>query len=226
MRPYVIINIAGSIDGKISDSARRQIRISDEDDLRRVDRLRAFSDGIMVGIGTVLSDDPSLTVKSKSLRYFRKIMGLEENPVRIVVDSRCRIPPDSTVLTHGEGKRILAVSERADKKKIKMLREKYPSLRIITAGNARVDFGVLMEKLWKAGIGKLLVEGGGEINYSLLQLGLVDEIRCFIGNIVIGGRDAPTMVDGDGFIDDFPEFGLSDIRRTEKGVILIWKKNP
>ncbi len=226
MRPYVIINVAGSIDGKISDSGRRQIRISDEDDFRRVDRLRAFSDGIMVGIGTVLSDDPSLTVKSESLRYFRKIMGKEENPVRIVVDSRCRISLNSMLLTHGEGKRILAVSERADKKKIKILGKKYPFLKIITTGKDRVDLKVLMERLWKMGIKRLLVEGGGEINYSLLNLGLVDEIRCFIGGMIIGGKDAPTMVDGDGFRNNFPVFRLFDIRRTEKGVILIWKKNP
>lgn len=224
MRPYVIINIAGSIDGKISNVERKQIRISDDDDLRRVDKLRAFSDGIMVGIGTVLSDDPSLTVKSESLRYLRKIMGLHENPVRIVVDSRCRIPPDSKLLNEGEGKRILAVSESADEERIRVLKERYPSLKIIQTGKNRVDLRDLMERLRKSGIERLLVEGGGEINYSLLCNGLVDEIRCYVGNMVIGGGSSPTVVDGEGFRSQFPLFRLHDVRRTEKGVVLVWKK--
>src|SRR5659263_567549 len=86
-RPFVFINAAMSEDGKIATIKRRQTRISGNLDFDRMDELRATSEAIMVGIGTVLSDNPSLTVKLKERREKRRLMGLEENPVRIIVDS-------------------------------------------------------------------------------------------------------------------------------------------
>ncbi|MRR35450.1 2,5-diamino-6-(ribosylamino)-4(3H)-pyrimidinone 5'-phosphate reductase, partial [bacterium] len=91
-RPFVFINNAMSADGKISSVERRQVRISGREDLARVDRLRAESDAVMVGIGTVLADDPSLRVKSDLLRQTRQDRGQLENPQRIVADSRARTP--------------------------------------------------------------------------------------------------------------------------------------
>jgi 2,5-diamino-6-(ribosylamino)-4(3H)-pyrimidinone 5'-phosphate reductase len=87
MRPHVIVNVAMSADGKISTKERRQVRISGSQDFTRVDRLKAGCDAIMIGIGTVLADDPSLTVKSEECREYRRKHGWEDNPVRIVVDS-------------------------------------------------------------------------------------------------------------------------------------------
>src|SRR5512138_2904809 len=113
MRPYVIVNTAMSADGKLSTRERRQVKISGSQDFQRVDRLKAGSDAVMVGIGTVLADDPSLTVKSEECRSRRKDRGVEEHPARIVVDSTARIPLDASVLHKGPGKRIVAVSRRA-----------------------------------------------------------------------------------------------------------------
>ncbi len=91
-RPFVFINAAMSADGKIATAERKQTRISGTLDLDRVDELRAASDAVMVGIGTVLSDNPSLTVKSEQRRDKRRAQGLPENSVRIVVDSAARTP--------------------------------------------------------------------------------------------------------------------------------------
>jgi len=88
MRPYVFINSAMSADGKISTVARKQVRISGEDDLRRVDALKANVDAVMVGVGTVLADDPKLTIKSVVLKRTRVDQGRTESPLRVVVDSR------------------------------------------------------------------------------------------------------------------------------------------
>ncbi len=93
MRPYVVVNIAMSADGKISTRERRQVRISGSQDFNRVDRLKAGCDAVMVGIGTVLADDPSLTVKSEECRTYRRKQGWDDHPVRIVVDSSCRYLP-------------------------------------------------------------------------------------------------------------------------------------
>ena len=100
MRPFIFINIAASLDGKISDENRKQLRISCKKDLERVDELRAESDAIMVGIGTILADDPSLTVKNSELRKLRVKKGRDENPTRIVVDSKCRIPLNAKAVSY------------------------------------------------------------------------------------------------------------------------------
>ncbi|MDD4136607.1 MAG: dihydrofolate reductase family protein, partial [Methanoregula sp.] len=114
MRPHVIVNVAMSADGKLSTRERRQVKISGVLDFNRVDRLKADCDAVMVGIGTVIADDPSLTVKAEECRNNRIRRGVDEHPVRIVVDSHARIPPGAAVLHKGSGQRIVAVSQQAD----------------------------------------------------------------------------------------------------------------
>src|SRR5659263_12004 len=120
-RPFVFINAAMSADGKIATMQRRQTRISGSLDFDRMDELRATSDAIMVGIGTVLSDNPSLTVKSKDRLEKRLSIGLSENPIRIVVDSMARIQESADIFKKGKGKRIIAVSESAPAEKVRSL---------------------------------------------------------------------------------------------------------
>ena len=116
-RPFIFINSAMSADGKLSTKERKQVRISGKLDFERVDELRARADAIMVGIGTVLSDDPSLTVKSPERKAARKAAGKSENPVRIIVDSAARTPLDADIFKKGEGIRIIAVSNSAPARK-------------------------------------------------------------------------------------------------------------
>jgi len=123
-RPFIFINSAMSADGKLSTKERKQVRISGKQDFERVDELRAQADAIMVGIGTVLADDPSLTVKSPERRATRKAAGREENPIRIIVDSSARIPLDADIFKKGEGKRIIAVSKSAPPEKVRDLEKK------------------------------------------------------------------------------------------------------
>ncbi|MFA5347729.1 MAG: 2,5-diamino-6-(ribosylamino)-4(3H)-pyrimidinone 5'-phosphate reductase [Methanoregula sp.] len=222
MHPYVVVNVAMSADGKISSRQRRQIRISGAQDFSRVDRLKAESDAVMVGIGTVLADDPSLTIKSEECRTYRKAHGLDVNPVRIVIDSSARIPHDAAILNKGDGKRVIAVSRRADAKKISALKNKST---IIVTGDTEVDLSALMDELSSIGIQRIMVEGGGTLIAGLFDAGLVNEIYTFIGNIVIGGRDAPTLTDGNGFIleSSFPRLSLLEARRIGEGILLHWK---
>jgi 2,5-diamino-6-(ribosylamino)-4(3H)-pyrimidinone 5'-phosphate reductase len=222
MRPYVVVNVAMSADGKISTCERRQVKISGAQDFVRVDRLKAGSDAVMVGIGTVLADDPSLTVKGEECRQHRKNRGAGENPVRIVVDSRARIPLDASILHKGSGLRIVAVSEEADPKKIAALKH---SATVIVAGKNEVDLATLMDELGTMGIQRIMVEGGGELIAGLIRAGLVHEIYTFIGNLIIGGRTAPTLADGTGFLreEEFSHLSLIETRRIENGVLLHWK---
>lgn len=222
MRPHVIVNTAMSADGKLSTRERRQVKISGARDFARVDALKAGCDAVMVGIGTVLADDPSLTVKSDENRQGRLGRGAPLHPVRIVVDSRARTPPGAKILHKEPGERIIAVSKRADPAHIAGL-EKLAT--VIVAGEDEVDLSLLLDELWARGIRRLMVEGGGTLIAGLISAGLVDEIYTFIGNIVIGGKDAPTLVDGTGFVKE-PEFcrlTLLESRKIEDGILLHWK---
>jgi len=226
MRPIVVVNIAMSADGKISTRERRQVRISGEQDFTRVDRLKARCDAVMVGIGTVLADDPSLTVKSEECRNYRRKQGWDDHPVRIVVDSAARTPPDASILNKGDGKRVVAVSKRANALKISELEKK---ATVIVAGEDEVDLCTLMNELGVMGIHRIMVEGGGTLIAGLIEEGLVHEIYTFIGNIIIGGKDAPTFTDGEGFVLEsaFPRLKLLEARRLEGGILLHWKvENP
>lgn len=224
MRPYVVVNVAMSADGKLSTRERRQVKISGSVDFARVDRLKAGCDAVLVGIGTVLADDPSLTVKADECRKVRRDRGVDEHPVRIVVDSRARIPLTASILHKGEGKRIVAVSRRADRERVIALAK---TATVIVTGEEEVDLVEMMDELGAMGIRRVMVEGGGTIIASLVSSGLVDEIYTFIGNIIIGGKDAPTLADGPGFTGeaDFCRLTLLEARKIESGVLLHWIVN-
>lgn len=217
MRPYVLINSAMSADGKISSFLRRQVRISGSDDLLRVDRLRAESDAVMVGVETVIADDPKLRVKSEVLRSWRLERGMPENPLRIVADSRARTPLDAEVLGTGC---IIAVSRSAPTERINELSRR---CEIAVCGEDRVDLRKLLEILYQRGVRRLMVEGGGTLNWSLIEQGLVDEICVFVGPIVIGGRDAPTLVDGIGFTENFQRLELESSEHIDDGLLIKWR---
>ncbi|WP_058995498.1 2,5-diamino-6-(ribosylamino)-4(3H)-pyrimidinone 5'-phosphate reductase [Haloarcula sp. CBA1127] len=217
---HVVVNAAMSVDGKLSSRRREQIAISGPDDFDRVDQLRADSDAVMVGVGTILADDPSLTVDDADRRAARADRGDPENPARVIADSRIRTPPDATVLD-GRAQTYLLVSEAAPPDFIEEMED--AGAYVIAAGQDRVDLTTTLAKLEGDGIDQLMVEGGGELIFGLLEEALVDELFVYIGPKVIGGRDAPTLADGDGFIEDFPEPELADVERVDDGVVLHWQ---
>jgi len=221
MRPFVFVNVAMSADGKISTRERRQVRISGSADFSRVDRIKAESDAIMVGIGTVLADNPSLTVKSPELRAGRRAAGKDEHPIRVVVDSAGKTPPDADILHKGTGKRIVAVSRRADPEQVAALGE---HATVVVAGDETVDLAALLAELYRQGVRRLMVEGGGTLIWALFAQGLVDELQTFVGNIVIGGKDAPTPADGAGFLReaDFARLRIIEAERLDDGLLIRW----
>jgi 2,5-diamino-6-(ribosylamino)-4(3H)-pyrimidinone 5'-phosphate reductase len=225
MRPSVVVNVAMSADGKLSTRERRQVKISGAEDFARVDRLKADCDAVMVGIGTVLADDPSLTVKNPDLKIRRQREGKPEHPARVIIDSRARIPPYASVLTKGDGLRVVAVSGRADLVRVDSLRAK---ATVIVAGDEEVDLARVLDELGAMGIRRLMVEGGGTLIAGMIRAGLVDEIYTFIGNIIIGGKDAPTLADGPGWTleADFARLVLVDSTKIEDGVLLHWTVKP
>jgi 2,5-diamino-6-(ribosylamino)-4(3H)-pyrimidinone 5'-phosphate reductase len=221
-RPYTFINSAMSADGKISTKRRKQVKISGSADFDRVDELRATSDAVMVGIGTVLADDPSLTVKSEARRSRRVAQGLDENPARVVVDSQARTPPEADIFKKGAGRRIIVVSRAAPPERVAALGVK---AEIIVAGETEVDLRQMASELKRRGIRRLMVEGGATLNYGMMSSRLVDELSVFVGNLIIGGRDAPTLMDGPGIAERPEAIGLKLIgyEPMDEGIVLTWK---
>lgn len=186
MKPYVILNAAMTLDGKIATKTGSS-EISGKEDLIRVHKLRKEMDAIMVGINTLLADDPRLTVHKIEAKP-------ETNPVRIVVDSKARTPLNFRILNK-EAPTIIATTENADPKKIHALEEK---ATVLKCGKDKVDLKLLMKELPKMGIKTLMVEGGSTLNYSMLKNGLVDEVRVCVAPMIAGGVSAKTLVDGEG----------------------------
>ena len=183
MRPFIHINCAMSADGKIAGSERRQVRISSEEDKQRVKNLRRQYDAILVGVGTVLADDPHLTVKG---------LSYDENPIRIVLDPHGRTPHEALVVD-GSAPTIIITDDFCEKT--------WDNAEALRCGNP-LDLVNAMDILSKNGIENILVEGGGETIASFFRNRMVDRFTVFVGSMIIGGRIAPTPVDGDGWIAD------------------------
>ena len=215
---HVVVNAAMSADGKLSSRRREQIAISGEADFARVDRLRAEVDAVAVGVGTVLADDPSLVRHDEAHRADRRSPDAAP-PARVVVDSRCRTPEDAAILDGGSETYVLT-SESAPDERRQGLEE--AGATVLVAGEERVDLPAALAALAGEGVDRVLVEGGGELIFSLFEAGLVDELSVFVGGMVIGGREAPTLADGEGFVADFPALELAGVERLDDGVLLRW----
>jgi len=213
---YVILNAAMSIDGKIS-TRKNDSAISSKLDLVRVHKLRSTVDGIVIGISTVLEDDPMLNVRYSTTR--------KKNPTRIIIDSKARIPLNSRIIdSSNKIQTIIAVTHNASSRKIKEIQKK--GAQVLVYGNGKVNLRNLFQQLEKMGLKKIIVEGGGEINWSVLKLGLVNELVVTISPVIIGGRDAKTLVEGKGFtnISDGIKMKLSNTIIQNKNEIVLFYK--
>lgn len=207
-----------TVDGKIA-TRQGDSAISSKDDLIRVHKLRDSVDGIIVGISTVLADNPRLTI-----RLGRK-QPMEKHLTRIIIDSMGRIPLDSQILrTASKIKTIVAVTKLAHmnvRRKIKKT-----GAIVIVAGTNTVDLKRVLWTIQKMGIKKILVEGGGEINWSLFSLGIVNELIVTIAPRIVGGRQATTLVEGEGYsrISQGLKLQLKKVRMQNGGELVLHYK--
>ena len=215
----VVVNAAMSADGKLSSRRRQQIAISGPEDFDRVDRIRQAVDAVAVGIGTVLADDPHLTLDAPERQQQRCAEGRPANPARVVVDSRGRTPPEGRICDAAADTYVLVAAAAPDARR-EALEE--AGAEVIVAGDDRVDLPTAFAELDAAGIDRLLVEGGGELIFSVIENGLIDRLTVYVGSLIIGGRDAPTLADGEGFVDGFPRLSLDAVDRVDDGVVLSY----
>jgi 2,5-diamino-6-(ribosylamino)-4(3H)-pyrimidinone 5'-phosphate reductase len=201
-----------SVDGKIALPTRVETKISNEQDLRRVHNLRNECDAILVGIGTILTDNPKLVVKKKY------IAGKLRNPTRIVIDSKCRVPRNARVLDGTVPTIVICTRGYARKLRGAEVIE-------CSENKGKVDLRALLSILKRRGFQRLLVEGGSEIIWSFLSSKLADELRVFVSNLVIGGRTTPTLAGGEGSrkLSDVIRLKLENVEMLGEGVLLQYK---
>ncbi len=218
-RPYTFINVAATADGKIDSYERRGSLISSAEDKERVDELRASADAILVGGKTLLEEDPKLVVKSEARRAERVRQGRSPNPIKVGVVTRARLRADSDFLQFGEARRVIFTTAQTSISAVGALRGFGVETFIDDA--PRVDLPKMARTLKDLGVARLMVEGGGTLNFELMRLGLVDELLIYVAPLLFGGANAPTLADGFGLaarVALHPR--LADVTRLGEGVLL------
>ena len=212
-RPHVIVNCAMSADGKIALPTRKQLKISCEEDMERVYKLRNECDAVLVGVDTVLSDDPKLTVKEK---YVKKL----HQPIRIVLDTHCKTPKNALVV-NGTAKTMIITGKKCNKK----FGDNVEVIQCETDKNGFINLNKLLELLYKRGTKTLMVEGGSTVVWSFLKQKLVDDLYVYVGPMIVGGKKTPTLADGDGIkgIDDLISLKIIDVNRLGSGMVIHYR---
>lgn len=214
--PFVMVKTAMCMDGKIATRTGDSFWITGEKARQFVHRLRHQSDAVAVGIETVLRDDPRLTTRLEE--------GGGRDALRVVVDSRGRLPLEAGVINRSSpAGTLLAVTERAPREKLQALRNRGVEILVLPEKEGRVDLRALLRALGRREKTQILVEGGGTINYSLLEQGLVDKLFLFIAPLLCGGRSAPTPFGGEGVasLEQAWEVREIELKQYDRDYLLI-----
>ena len=202
-----------SIDGKIAFPSKKPVKLSSLEDFKRVHELRNYCDAILVGINTVITDDPKLTVKPEFVLK-------PKNPIRIVLDTNGRIPKNARVL-NGQSPTYIVVGDKPKNSGLS-----FPNAEVLRCPVEpdiyEIDLKKLMKILYDKGIENLMVEGGESVIFSFIKARLFDELSVFISNKIIGGTDTPTLAGGAGFCseEEIIDLKLYSIERLGDGVLL------
>jgi 2,5-diamino-6-(ribosylamino)-4(3H)-pyrimidinone 5'-phosphate reductase len=203
-----------SIDGKIASPTRKQMRISCDEDIERMYKLRNTCDAVLVGIETILSDDPKLTVKEQYMKQ-------PKQPLRVVLDTKGRTPLRSFVLN--DTAKTLIITAKGIKKSFNGSHIEIVECEIDR--NGLIDLKCVLDSLYKKGIRILLVEGGGTVIWNFLNKRLADDLYIFIGSFVIGGSGTPTIAEGEGISseEDVILMKIIEVKRMGSGLLIHYQ---
>lgn len=217
----VSINMAMSMDGKIATKARGPVKLGSEYDSRRMAEIRAEHDVVVNGAGTFRAYPFPLSIEGEDLVEQRRAKGLPEQPVSAVVSSDLKIPFGTKWEKATGVERWIFCGKNAPKAKQERFRR--AGVRVIQSRGERPSPEEILREFEKAGLRRVLVEGGGEFNASFLERGLVDRIHLTLVPILVGGKESPTFVEGKGF-KKFPRFRLKECRNVDGELYLTYEK--
>jgi diaminohydroxyphosphoribosylaminopyrimidine deaminase/5-amino-6-(5-phosphoribosylamino)uracil reductase len=195
--PFVIAKFAASLDGKIAATSGDSRWVSGPESRRWAHRQRTMVDAIMVGVRTVLVDNPQLTARPEPGEGARQADGEPRQPLRVVADSRGRTPASARVL-QGPARTLVATTDASSEAWRQQIHDAGAEVLVLPATGGRVELGELLRALGSRDILSLLVEGGGELLGGFFDLGLVDKVQAIVAPIIIGGQEAPAAVAGRG----------------------------
>lgn len=213
-KPFIVLKAAMTLDGKIATATGQSKWITNETSRAYGYKLRDIYDGIMVGINTVIEDNPMLTTRVDG----------GKNPIRIVVDSSLRIDINANVVQDKSAKTIVATTDKADKDKILKLQAQDVDVIVVDKDeNDKVDIEKLLDILGQQNICSILVEGGATLSGSFVARKLVDKVYFFIAPKIVGGKEAKTPVAGTGILNLQEALALKDIQieKLEEDILII-----
>lgn len=213
-KPFVVLKAAMTLDGKIATATGQSKWITNETSRAYGYKLRDIYDGIMVGINTVIEDNPILTARVDG----------GKNPIRIVVDSSLKIDINANVVQDKSAKTIIATTDKADKDKILKLQAQDVDVIVVDKDkNDKVDIEKLLDILGQQNICSILVEGGATLSGSFVAKKLVDKVYFFIAPKIVGGKEAKTPVAGTGILNLQEALALKDIQieKLEEDILII-----
>ena len=213
-KPFIVLKAAMTLDGKIATATGQSKWITNETSRAYGYKLRDIYDGIMVGINTVIEDNPMLTARVDG----------GKNPIRIVVDSSLKIDINANVVQDKSAKTIVATTDKADKDKILKLQAQDVDVIVVDKDeNDKVDIEKLLDILGQQNICSILVEGGATLSGSFVAKKLVDKVYFFIAPKIIGGKEAKTPVAGTGILNLQEALALKDIQieKLEEDILII-----
>jgi len=214
--PFVVLKIAQSLDGKIATAKGESKWITGKTARKHVHQLRNDLDAVLVGIGTVKKDDPSLDCRIRGCR----------NPYRVIVDSSLKIPLRSKVLAYNDNKTIIATTKKASKRKIDQLTALGSTVLVIRSKAGRVDLKALIKELGKLDILGVMIEGGSAIASSAVSAGIVDRVMFFVAPKLIGGTDSIPSIGGKSPSLLGNAIKLKDLRATAAGDDILIEASP
>jgi riboflavin-specific deaminase-like protein len=222
MRPFVFINCATTADGKLAPANRKFVPFGSKRDLQLLYELRATADAVIVGARTVDSAAGHYGPGAPKYRRMRRQAGLAEYNLRVLVTGSGTLDPQADIFRHRFGPIIILTSGRAPAGNLRRLRAVADEVKVF--GKREIDFAAAFAWLRKeCKVKRLLCEGGGELNMTLLQLGLVDEIHQTICPLIFGGRTAPTLADGAGVngLKDAIRLRIKSVKRAGQELFLV-----
>jgi len=215
-RPFVIMKAAMTLDGKIATANGQSKWISGEEARRQVHRLRSQVDAVIIGIGTVLQDDPELTARLVD-RHARQ-------PLRVILDSRLRIPLRARVLSQARQAGVLiATTRHAPPSRIAALKQRGAEVLILPAEHGNVSLKACLTTLGRQGITSLLLEGGSEVNATALRSGLLNRLQLYVAPALLGGQDAKGLIGGASPASISASWPLNDlqVQRVGKDLLIV-----
>ena len=196
-RPHVAVNMAMSLDGKISTYRREDISLGTEHDRRLMDVLRADADAVIVGSGTVRHDGFPIRIRYSDLEAGRVAHGRTPHPVNVTMSRELNVPSTRPFFRNPDTEKIVFTTRAAPATRIKLISR---FAEVVTLRNRKISPTAVLAELSRRGMRRVLLEGGGELHFAFAREGVIDDLYITLTPRLIGGVTAPTVLDGKGFL--------------------------